>query len=159
MRTLILLAAVAMLPLMVVGTESAAHAARGITTPTTPTNHNVGPVFTYYASYSQDYGDPRCPSNVDESKNKCVTYFFAIELYDQNSHQWAVTNPQSGCGPQDHCTYGTDIPCPSDAGQGPQMYRAEFRQQVIPADGSAPWFDTRLSGTVLLNPCVYRISP
>jgi hypothetical protein len=130
--------------------------ARGVTTPSTPVNHNVGPAPTYYSFYSQDYGDPRCPSNVDESKNKCVTAMFAIGQFVDGV--WQPANPQSGCSVQDHCTYGTDLPCPPDQGQGPGLFQARFTQHIVPNDPSQSyWLDIRPSGTVMLNPCSYRV--
>lgn len=150
-----LLAAVALVPVFVIGSDTAAHAARGIASPTTPAYGNVGPAPTYWSQYTQDYGDPRCPSNVDESKNKCFTYYFAIG-FPRSDGNFAPVNPQKGCGTQDNCTYRTDMPCPADQGEGPLTYQAQFRQYVVPSDGSAPWLDIRFSSVVTLNPCPYH---
>jgi hypothetical protein len=149
------LGVVAVAAVIVVGQAIPAGAARGVTSPTTPANSSVAVQPTYHSQYSQDYGDPRCPSNVDESKNKCFTYQFAIGIVSNNA--WGAINPQAGCGVQDNCTYGTDAPCPADEGQGPLAYQARFYQWIVPSDGSQPWQDIRYSAIVVLNPCVYRL--
>jgi hypothetical protein len=156
MRLIKLLLPFTAVAIWVIGPALPALGARGVTSPSTPVNHNVGPAPTYYSFYSQDYGDPRCPSNVDESKNKCITQEFAIGQFDGGI--WHAINPQSGCGVQDHCTYGTDLPCPPAEGQAPGQYQARFIQHVIPNDPSQSyWMDTRFSGTVTLNPCSYHV--
>jgi hypothetical protein len=68
-----------------------------------------------------------------------------------------IINPQSGCGTQDNCQYGTDAPCPPAEGQPAMYYQARFVQTIVPTDGGQPWLDTRFSGIVQLNPCVYSV--
>ena len=137
-----------------------ATAARGITMPTAPQVRVVLDVLTIYSEYSLDYGDPRCPNGTDEGRNDCLTTYFAIGYFDHN--RWVPVNPQTGCGTQDDCVYGTHIPCPVEptGNIAYTFWQSRFQQTITPSDGAAgpPSLDIRYSPIATIRTCEYRFT-
>ncbi|MDQ1444697.1 MAG: hypothetical protein QOI20_1161, partial [Acidimicrobiaceae bacterium] len=121
------------------------------------------------SDYHQDYGDPRCPSGVDEATHECWTMYFTLGLV-MTGGRFVPVNPQHGCGPQDNCTYVTSVPCPQTRSDPPEedLWGAEFYQRIVdhssvgPIDPRSPTVpgsdDVRSSGHVYLFRCQLRFT-
>lgn len=150
-------AAVCTMAMSLVGGAAPAQAARGISNPTAPHFDEVADTIVITSQYHQDWGDPRCPSGIDESRHDCVTRSFSLYVMEWGAGYVAVS-PQHGCGTQDSCTYPTSVPCRRTWVDPPEidLWKAMFEQVIINVNAQGPQpprFDRRHSPDVFISRC------